>query len=481
MNQHDETQRDDAPGAPSEAIEEATSEEAATEEAVPEEAPSRGASARPTPPPDGLRHFLLMWSGQVISLIGSGLTSFAIGVWVYQETGNVTLFTLIAASSALPAVLLSPIAGVLVDRFDRKWMLVLSDTGAAVSSLSLLVLFATDALELWHIYVLVGLNAAFNTLQFPAFSAANTLLIPKKHFGRASGMMQFGFSGAQVLAPLIAGALIAKISIPSIIAIDLATFAVAVILLLFVKIPAVTSPGKRPAFWSQALYGWRYITDRPGLVGLLLFFSFVNLVVPMTMVLTTPMVLSFTNAADLGMVLSLGSAGMVVGSLVMTAWGGPKRRMMGILGAAPVISLGMVLAGVQAFVPLIAAGLFVIYFTLPVLNASSQAIWQSKVEPSVQGRVFATRRMMAQITAPVAYFAAGPLAERVFVPLLESGGALAGGAVGAALGVGPGRGLGLMMICLGAVFATCTLLALAWPRMRRLEDVIPDAVGDAPA
>jgi len=443
--------------------------------------PSSQTPTTPAPPPDGLRQFLLMWSGQVISLIGSGLTAFAIGVWVYQETGNVTLFTLIAASSAVPAVVLSPIAGVLVDRFDRKWMLILSDTGAAVSSLSLLLLFASGHLELWHIYVLVGLNAAFNTLQFPAFSAANTLLIPKKHFGRASGMMQFGFSGAQVLAPLIAGALIAKISIPSIIAIDLATFVVAVILLLFVKIPAVATPGKRPAFWSQAVYGWRYITDRPGLVGLLLFFSFLNLVVPMTMVLTTPMVLSFTNAADLGMVLSIGSAGMVAGSLVMTAWGGPRRRMMGILGAAPVISLGMFVAGSQAFVPLIAAGLFIIYFTLPLINGSSQAIWQSKVEPSVQGRVFATRRMMAQITAPVAYLAAGPLAERLFVPLLVPGGALAGGAVGAALGVGPGRGLALMMICLGVLFVTVTLLALAWPRMRRLEDVIPDAVPDAPA
>lgn len=427
----------------------------------------------------GLRHFLLMWSGQVVSLIGSGLTSFAIGVWVFQETGNITLFTLIAASAAVPGILLSPFAGVLVDRFDRKWMLILSDTGAALSSLALLVLFASDRLEMWHIYALAGLSAAFNTLQFPAFSAAITLLIPKRHFGRSSGMMQFGFSGARVLAPLLAGALVATISIPSIIAIDLATFAVAVVLLLFVRIPAVASQGPRPAFWRQVVYGWRYITDRPGLVGLLLYFAFLNLVIPMAMVLTTPLVLSFTDAADLGMVLSLGSAGMVVGSLVMTAWGGPKRRMLGILGAAPIVSVGMILAGAQAFVPLVAAGLFITFFASPLINGSSQAIWQSKVEPAVQGRVFATRRMMAQITAPLAFFAAGPLAERVFVPLLEPGGALADTFVGATLGVGPGRGLGLMLICLGLIFATVTLLAVAWPRMRRLEETIPDAVPGA--
>ena len=374
----------------------------------------------------GLRDFLLMWTGQVISLIGSGLTSFAVGVWVYETTGNVTLFTLIAMSGALPAVLLSPIAGVLVDRFDRRTMLIASDSGAALSSVVLLVLFATDSLQLWHIYVLVALNATFNTLQFPAFASSITLLIPKRHFGRASGMMQFGFSGAQVLSPLIAGALLVRMTIPGIIAIDLTTFAAAVVMLLFVRIPnPAKRPGERPGLWSQAAYGWRYIQARPGLFSLLLYFAMLNFALPMTMVLATPLVLSFGTPAQLGVVLATGSAGMVAGSVTMTAWGGPRRKILGILGFAPVAALGMVTAGLRPSVATVAAGLFVMFFVVPLINGSSQAIWQSKVEPAVQGRVFATRRMIAQVSAPLAYFAAGPLAERLFVPLLEPGGALA--------------------------------------------------------
>jgi len=428
----------------------------------------------------GLRNFLLMWFGQVISLIGSGLTAFAVGVWVYEKTGNVTLFTLIALSGAVPAILLSPIAGVLVDRFDRRTMLIASDSGAALSSLVLLVLFASDSLALWHIYVLVAMNAAFNTLQFPAFASSITLLIPKRHFGRASGMMQFGFSGAQVLAPLIAGALIVRIPIPGIIGIDLATFAIAVVMLLFVHIPnPAKRPGERPGLWRQAAYGWRYIHQRPGLLSLLLYFSMLNFAVPMAMVLATPLVLSFATPVQLGVVLATGSAGMVTGSVVMTAWGGPKRKILGILGFAPVAALGMVLAGARPTMATVAAGFFVLFFVGPLINGSSQAIWQSKVEPAVQGRVFATRRMMAQFTAPLAYLLAGPLAEHVFVPLLEPGGALAATAVGTAVGVGPGRGIGLLLITLGIVFAAATLGAAAYPRMRNLETAIPDAVPDS--
>lgn len=432
----------------------------------------------------GLRAFLLMWSGQVVSLVGSGLTAFAIGVWVYNETGNVTLYTLIATFAALPAVFLSPVAGVLVDRHDRKWMLILSDSGAAVSSVVLLLLFHFGGLELWHIYVLVSLNAAFNTLQFPAFGASITMLVPKEHFGRASGMMQFGHAGARVLAPLIAGFLMVVTTVAGIIAIDLATFVVAIVMLTFVHIPrpevAEEERGGRPSFWRQVMFGWEYIRERRGLVTLLTLFAFLNLVVPMAMVLVTPMVLSFTDAADLGLVLAISSAGMMVGSVVMTAWGGPRRRMLGILGLAPLAPVGLVVAGLRPSVSLIAAGMFLLFLTLPLINGCSQAIWQSKVEPAVQGRVFATRRMVAQVTGPVAFFLAGPLSEQVFVPLLEPGGTLAGTAVGALLGVGDGRGIGLLFLALAVLFLLVIAAAWTYPRLRDLEDRLPDAVPSRP-
>lgn len=435
-------------------------------------------------PNSGFRNFFLMWLGQVVSLVGSGLTAFAMGVWVYQRTGDITLFTLIAVSASLPAIVLSPFAGALVDRFDRRWMIVVSDLGAAVGTGLLLLLLWLDSLAMWQIYAIVALSSAFNTLQFPAFGAAITLLVPKTMFGRASGMMQFGQSGAQVLAPLMAGYLMVALSITGVLAIDLATFVFAVVLLFFVRVPRPAAPragapgAVRPSLWREAGYGWTYIRERPALLGLLAYFSGINLLVPMGMVLTTPLVLSFTDAADLGLVLSISSAGMVIGSLVMIAWGGPKRRMRGVLGFAPLITVGLIVAGLQPSVTLIAAGMFIVFASVPVINGSSQAIWQSKVEPHVQGRVFAMRRMVAQITAPVAFFLAGPLAQRVFVPLLEPGGALAD-SVGRFLGTGDGRGIGLLFIVMGVVFLAGTGFAFAVPRLRRLEDLLPDVVGDA--
>jgi hypothetical protein len=190
-------------------------------------------------------------------------------------------------------------------------------------------------------------------------------------------------------------------------------------------------------------------------------------------------VLSFGGPDELGLVLSIGSAGMLTGSLVMTAWGGPRRRMLGILGAAPVISVGLFIAGLRPSVPLIAAGMFTLFFVLPIINGCSQAIWQSKVEPSVQGRVFAMRRMVAQVSAPVAYLIAGPLAERVFVPLLRPDGALAP-SLGAWMGTGEGRGIGLMFWALGFLFLLVVAAAVAYPRLRNLEDVVPDAVPETP-
>jgi MFS family permease len=439
----------------------------------------------PTEVRRGFASFALIWIGQVVSLFGSGLTAFALGVWVYQETGSVTRFTLIAFFATLPAIALSPLAGALVDRWDRKRAMILADAGAAAATAVLVVLLATDQLALWHIYLIVAVASAFGTLQFPAFSAAVTLLVPKEHFGRAGGMMQFGDAGGQILAPLAAGALLVSLGLAGVVAIDLATFVFAVATLLFVRVPSpppVAAPpgaGARPSLLAEAGYGWTYIRARRGLLGLLGYFAMVNLLVPFCLVLATPLVLSFTTADRLGVVLAAGSAGGLAGGLAMSVWGGPKRRILGIVGLGPLGALGFALMGLRPSVPLVAAGLFVVFFAVPFANGCSQAIWQSKVEPAVQGRVFAVRRMIAQATAPVAFLIAGPIADHVFEPLLAAGGPLAASG-GRLLGTGPGRGIALLLITLGAVLLAGTALALASRRFRRLEDDLPDALPAAP-
>lgn len=441
----------------------------------------------PEPKPHrGFFDFALIWVGQVVSLFGSGLTAFAVGVWVYEVTGSVTRFTLIAFFATLPAIALSPIAGALVDRWDRRRAMIVADSGAAAATLVLVLLLVTGQLALWHIYILVAVGAAFSTLQFPAFSAAVSLMLPKEQLGRAAGMMQLGEAGGQIMAPLAAGALLVSLGLAGVVTIDLVTFGVAVITLLIARVPspppAETDPADGPpSLLSEARYGWTYIRERPGLLALLAFFALVNLLVPFCLVLATPLVLSFTGAEWLGVVLAVGAAGGLAGGFAMSVWGGPKRRILGIVGLGPVGAVGFLLMGVRPSVPLVAAGLFIVFFAVPFANGCSQAIWQTKVAPAVQGRVFAMRRMIAQFTAPASFLLAGPLADRVFEPLLAPGGALAG-SVGRVIGTGPGRGIGLLLITLGAVLLVGAGLALSFPRLRGVEEDLPDALpSEAPS
>ncbi|MGD8814610.1 MAG: MFS transporter, partial [Anaerolineales bacterium] len=168
----------------------------------------------------GMITFSIVWLGQCVSVIGSGLTSFALGVWIFERTGSVTQFALIGLFAALPRVLLSPLAGALVDRWDRRRAMILSDTGAGLSTLLLVLLLFSNRLEIWHIYLIVGTSAAFSTIQWPAYTAATTLLVAKKNLGRANGMVQFGLAASEILAPALAGVLILTVQLEGVILID---------------------------------------------------------------------------------------------------------------------------------------------------------------------------------------------------------------------------------------------------------------------
>jgi DHA3 family macrolide efflux protein-like MFS transporter len=424
------------------------------------------------------KHFFILWSGQVLSLFGSGLTGFAVGVWVYESRGSVTDFTLIFAFGAVPGLLIGPFVGVLIDEWSRRWVLVLSDAVAALGTVALIGLLALDRLELWHIYAIVMVGASAMSVHRPAYQSTVALLLPKKHFARASGMLQFGQSASQVLAPLAAGFLLPLVSLGGIVAIDLLTFLVAMATLLVIAIPKVEkvpAPGPRKSIFAQAAIGWTYIRERPALVSLVLFFAMVNLLFAFSLVLTTPLVLSFAGPPQLGLVLATGSVGALLGSLAMSVWGGPKKPIYGILGFSPVLGLAYLVVGARPSLATVTAGVFLLFLAVPVINASNHAIWQSKVDPRVQGRVFAVSQLVSQFTAPIAFVAAGPLADRVFEPMLAPGGALAD-SIGRFIGVGEGRGIAFQFLIMGLLLLTVTGSALLYPRLRRLEDEVPDAV-----
>lgn len=426
-----------------------------------------------------MRGFSLLWFGQFVSLIGSGLTGFALGIWVYQSTGSITLFALIALFTSMPGIIVSPLAGALVDRWDRRLTLVLSDTGAVLGTLAIALLLVTGRLQVWHIYVVMSIGSALSALQWPAQSAAVTLLVPKRQLGRAAGMVEMAHAVAQIASPALAGVLIVAIGIHGVIMVDAATYLVALLTLLVISIPKPPlAPeglsGKAP-LWRDALFGWKYIKARRGLLGLLTLFAATNFSTGLVSVLVTPLILSVASPVALGSVLSFAGIGMLAGSLVMSAWGGPRRRVYGVLGGMLLQGLVLFLAVFRPSVPMIAMAAFCFLFAGPMVNSSSQAIWQSKVAPALQGRVFAVRRMIAWSSLPAAYLLAGPLADRVFEPLMAVGGPLAGSA-GRIIGAGPGRGIALLYALLAFAIIGAVLLGYLSPRIRGVEDELPDAL-----
>jgi len=431
----------------------------------------------------GMHVFIIIWLGQLVSLVGSGLTSFALGLWVYQHTDSVTQFAFIGLFTVLPSVVLSPLAGALVDRWDRRWVMILSDAGAGLCTLIMAFLFLTNRIEVWQIYLAAGASGAFGTFQWPAYSAATTLLVPKKHLGRANGMVQFGQAAAEILAPALAGVLVLTTRVQGILLIDFVTFFFAVTTLLLVRFPrpGTTTAGQtsRGSLWREASYGWRFITARRGLLGLLVFFTVVKFLWGMVGALIAPMILGFTSVDVLGIVISIAGGGMLAGSLVMSAWGGPKRRIDGVLRFELLSGLCFLLMGLRPSAWPVALGAFGAHLTIAIIYGSNQAIWQSKVPHSVQGRVFATQQMIAKSATPLAYLTAGPLADKLFEPLLAFDGPLTG-SIGQITGTGPGRGIGLLFIVMGILKVAVTLGGYLDPRIKLVEDELPDVLADEP-
>ncbi|MEH2191211.1 MAG: MFS transporter [Nostoc sp.] len=427
-----------------------------------------------------MRVFILVWFGQLVSLLGSGITRFSLGIWVYQETDSVTQFSLISLFAMLPSILLSPLAGVFVDRWDRRWTMIFSDSGAGLSTLTMGLLLFAGRLEVWHIYLAVAVSSTFSAFQLPAYAAATTLLVPKQHLGRASGMVQTTDAISRLISPILAGVLVVTIQIQGVILIDFLTFVFAAIALLLVRFPkpkitVEAQVGK--GLLHEAIYGWTYISTRRGLLGLLMFFTISNFLIGIVSVLFTPLVLSFTSATVLGTMFSIGGVGMLLGGLMMSAWGGLKHRIYSVLGFTLLNGLCILLGGLQPSVPVFFVAAFIYFFGVAVINSSDQAIWQSKVPLAVQGRVFAMRTMLAWASTPLAYLMAGPLADQVFEPLLAVGGPLAG-SIGRIIGVGKGHGIALLFVAIAILMILMVVGGYLYLPLRLLEDQLPDAILD---
>ena len=429
--------------------------------------------------PTGMFGFTIVWLGQLVSVLATNMSAFALTIWVFQKTGSATALGLVQVFFITPFLIITPFAGVMVDRHNRKLMMMVSDVVAGMATIAILVLQAFGALQVWHLYIAAIFQGLGNAFQWPAYSATISTMIPKEKLGRANGMMSLIDMGPGILAPMLAGALLPVIGLVGILSVDVTTFVFAVLVLLFVHIPQPrrTEEGAQAQgnIFKEAAFGFRYIFARPSLLGLQLVFFFGNLCAGVAFTVLAPMILLRTgnDSATLGLVQSAGAIGGVVGGIAMSAWGGFKRRVHGVLAGWAISSFFFALMGLTKWIPLWIALNALSSVLVPLINGSNQAIWQSKVAPDVQGRVFSARTLIAWMTNPISPLIGGTLGDYVLEPAMRTSSGLSS-LFGWLVPAGPGAGMGLLIFlsCLGGILAG--LIGYFVYPIRHAEDILPD-------
>ena len=433
----------------------------------------------------GMPAFIVVWIGQIVSILATQMTQFSLTIWAFEKTQSATALGLVQVFFITPFLIISPIAGAMIDRYNRKLMMMISDVGAGVATILIFVLQLNGGLEIWHLYLASAITGIFNAFQWPAYSASISLMVPKEQLGRANGLMNLMEAGPGVLAPLLAGALLPFIQLNGILIIDMVTFvfAVAMLSLVFVPQPPRTEEGRKGQgnLLKESAYGFRYIFARPSLLGLQMIFLAGNLVAGVAWTLLAPMILLRTNNNELafGTVQTVGAVGGIIGSLALTAWGGPKRRVHGVLLGH--IAMGLfwsLLMGLGQALPVWATASFLGALLIPVLNGSNQAIWQSKVAPDVQGRVFAARRLIAWITNPITPIIGGTLADFVLEPAMRTQTPLSQ-IMSPIVGSGPGSGMAIIFLVAGLLTVLIGAAGYFIRPIRDAEDLLPDHVAVA--
>ncbi len=431
--------------------------------------------------PSGMFGFSIVWIGQLVSVLASNMSWFALTIWAFKMSGSATVLGVVQTSFILPFLLISPLAGALVDRHNRKLMMMVSDLGAVLATTGILILNAADALQIWHLCVASVIYGLSGTFQWPAYMAAISTMVPKEQYDRANGMMSLIDSGPAVFSPMVAGALLPLIGLTGILTIDVITFILAIGALMIVHIPQPeqTEEGQagNGSLLKEAAFGFKYIFIRKSLLGLLLVILCLNLVHGFSNALFAPMLLSRTenNSAILGSAQSAFAVGGVVGGLIVSAWGGFKKgRIRGMLISWGLFALfGLIIFGLGRSLYIWIPTMVLAAMTFPLSQSASNAIWQSKVAPDIQGRVFSARRLIAWFSDPIMPIVAGAVADYVTEPAMQSSTWLAN-TFGWMVGTSPGSGMALQYLISGLAYIAVIVVAWFIPAVRHVEELLPD-------
>jgi len=423
-----------------------------------------------------LRVFYILTITQVLSLIGSMMTHVAVSIKVFNDTGDSTPVLMASFFSALPMMAGGCFAGVLADRWKRRHVLIASDAGQAVGTFLLLLSFLGGGFQLWHLYAVSFAQGLLGMLQRPAMEASVTMLVPEGHRDRANTIRQITGPAAGMVAPVVTGLVYAAVGVTGVMAIDLLTFAVAIMVVYLVHIPQPqrTEEGQAAegSVWKETWGGLQFLGERRILLSLMVYAACLNFLLSGPMNLTTPYIITLTGSeATLGLLMGAMNVGIVVGGIVMGVWGGTRPRIHGIMLGLLFRAVWLVIYGLARTPPVLGLALFFVFFTNALVDASIMSIMQVKIPPDMQGRVFALLFQMMYIANPLSLFVTGPLVDRVLTPAV---GAPGWELVAPLVGSGAGSGMGLLMVVAGGAIFALTATVYALPQTRNVESSLPD-------
>ena len=431
-----------------------------------------------------MRNFTIFWSGQLLSTIGSEMTAFAISIWVWELTHQATALSLIFFFSFTPRIVIASFAGIFVDRWNRQLLMIVGDTIVGLSTIAILLLLITNHLEIWHFYLLAAINGIFGYIQNLTGNASISMLVTKKNYARASAMNSVKFASAHVLAPALASILYYAIGFVGILGVDILTFIIAICTLLVVKIPSPDLQNLEDwieqTILQKLTFGFKYIFQHASLLAILIYLLSFNLITNALFAIVPALILarSGDNTASLATIQTAFGFGGITSTIVLSIWGRWKRHIHGLLWGAILTQVSWMMLGLGWGLWVWSGAAFASAFFFTLLTSSNQAIWLSKIAPDIQGRVFASRSLIAQITTPLGLAIAGPLADYFFEPAMMPSGSLAG-IFGGLFGTGPGAGMALQFTLFSLVGVVICLSGYAFRVLRDIDVLVPDH--DVPA
>lgn len=426
-----------------------------------------------------MQNFIIIWLGQMVSLIGSSMTAFAFSIWVWELTHQATALALFHLFAQIPQILITPIAGVVIDRINRKFLMILGDTVGALMTFTVLLLYLTDGLQLWHLYIAFAVKRTFEQFQELAYSASISTMLPKQHYSKASSLGFLAGHSAIIIAPALAGVLYEVIGLAGILIIDITSFffAITTVVLIYIPQTATTKSNKQDHnnMIQDIIFGFKYIVSRPSLLILLILTAIFWFIHDLGDAVYKPMILELSgnDTKLLGSLFSASGIGGVLGVLLINISGSRERRIHGVL-------LGMVGAGFSKMILGLGRIPFIWIpaqlcssFNFPLMGSSSDTIWLIKVKPEVQGRVFASQSMILLVASAGANLIAGPIADQVFEPAMMPGGSLEP-LFSSIVGTGKGAGMVLMYVMSSCGLLLVGLTGYTIRMLRDIEAILPD-------